>query len=73
MPLAILTVLFLAGCVNTSISPIEADNTSLQLIKFLPKAGLKNSFSGDAYITMAADDACAAFMFASHMEEINYN
>ena len=71
--LAILAALFLVGFEKTSISPIEADNTSFQLIKFLPKAGLKNSFSGDADITKTANDAYAAFMFTSNMEEINYN
>jgi hypothetical protein len=71
--LAILTALFLVGFEKTSISPIEADNTSFQLIKFLPKAGLKNSFSGDANITIVANDAYADFIFTSNMDEINYN
>ncbi|GMR25760.1 MAG: hypothetical protein BMS9Abin39_1087 [Ignavibacteria bacterium] len=41
------TILLLAGCADTSISPIESDSQSYQLIKLPPKSGLsvENIFS----------------------------
>jgi len=73
IPLAIIAALLLLDCVDTTISPIESDNYSNHLIELQPKAGLKNSFSGDVDITMTANDSYAADMSTPHMEEINYN
>ncbi len=47
IPLALLATLLLFACGDNSISPIETDNHSYQLIKLPPKAGLsiENTFS----------------------------
>ena len=47
MTLAILAILLIVSCTDTSIDPIESDNQSYQLIKLPPKAGLsvENSYT----------------------------
>jgi len=47
MSLAILSALLLIVCANTSITPIESDNHSYQLIQLSQKAGqsVENTFS----------------------------
>ena len=72
MPLAILSALLFIGCADTSISAIESDNHSYQLIKLSQKAGQSVENALSVTKTINGDEGGSIKLMGSSVTEDGY-